>query len=153
MPVSLNLIATRLRDLDAFGLRVIGRERAAAAHLHARSAVAAKSTAQVRELSGGNQQKVFLGRTLDRAGTQVLLVDEPTRGVDIGGRAAIHDLLRAAAAEGLIVVFTSTETEELRDLADEIITMRDGLTVGHHVPPPSTSVILRETTHDDGAQS
>jgi ABC-type sugar transport system ATPase subunit len=153
MPVGLNLIATRLRDLDVGGLRALRRERSAAEELRTRSRVAAPLRARVRELSGGNQQKVFLGRTIDHAGTHVLLVDEPTRGVDIGGRAAIHDLLRAAAADGLIVIFTSTETEELRDLADEIVTMRDGEAIGYHRSPPTTSVIVRETTHDDGGAS
>ena len=112
--------------------------------------VAAKASARVRQLSGGNQQKVFLGRTLARPHTHVLLVDEPTRGVDIGGRAAIHDLLRDAAADGLVVIFTSTETEELRDLADVIITMRDGRAIRVHSSPPSTAQILLETTHDEG---
>ena len=149
MTVALNLIATRLRDLDVAGFRAVGRERVVAAQLRASSGVAAPSATRVRDLSGGNQQRVFVGRALDRAATHVLLVDEPTRGVDIGGRSAIHDLLRSAAAGGLIVVFTSTETEELRELADEVVTMRDGETVGHHSPPPSTSVIVRETTHDD----
>ena len=53
------------------------------------------------------------------------------------------------AADGLIVVFTSTETEELRELADELVTMRDGETIAHHASPPATSVIVRETTHDE----
>ena len=147
-PVGLNLIATRLSALGVAGFRSVSRERAAAARLRETAGVAARVDATVRELSGGNQQKVFLGRTLD-AGSRLLLVDEPTRGVDVGGRASIHDLLRAAAADGLIVVFTSTETEELRELADELVTMRDGRTIGRHAPPPATSVIVRETTHDE----
>jgi len=153
MPVWLNLVATRLRDLDVAGFRAVGRERAAASRLRTAAGVVAGAGARVRELSGGNQQKVFVGRTLERPGTHVLLVDEPTRGVDIGGRAAIHDLIRSAAADGLVVVFTSTETEELRELADVIVTMRDGARVGYHASPPTTSVILRETTHDEGALS
>lgn len=147
-PVGLNLIATRLAELGIAGLRRVRRERATAARLHESAHVAARLDAPVRALSGGNQQKVFLGRTLD-AGSHLLLVDEPTRGVDVGGRAAIHDLLRAAAAAGLIVVFTSTETEELRDLADELVTMRDGAVIAHHARPPATSVIVLETTHDE----
>jgi ABC-type sugar transport system ATPase subunit len=147
-PVGLNLIATRLAALGVAGFRSVARERATAARLRESAGVAARVDTAVRALSGGNQQKVFLGRTLD-AGARLLLVDEPTRGVDVGGRAAIHDLLRAAAVAGLIVVFTSTETEELRELADELITMRDGSTIAHHAAPPATSVIIRETTHDE----
>ena len=77
-------------------------------------------------LSGGNQQKVFVGRCLDRDDVFALLLDEPTRGVDIGGRAAIHQLLRQAADAGLVVIFASTELEELLELGDVIVTMRDG---------------------------
>lgn len=147
-PVGLNLIATRLAGLGIAGFRSLTRERAAATRLHGAAGIAARIDATVRSLSGGNQQKVFVGRTLD-AGARLLLVDEPTRGVDVGGRAAIHDLLRAAAGDGLIVLFTSTETEELRELADELITMRDGAPIAHHTSPPATSVIIRETTHDE----
>jgi ABC-type sugar transport system ATPase subunit len=149
-PVGLNLIATRLGALDRAGFRSVRRERTVAARLRESAGIPARVDATVRELSGGNQQKVFLGRTLD-AGSHLLLVDEPTRGVDVGGRASIHDLLRAAAAAGLIVIFTSTETEELRELSDELVTMRDGATIAHHASPPTTSVIVRETTHDEGA--
>lgn len=147
-PVGLNLIATRLATLGVAGFRRVRRERVAAARLRESAHVAARLDTPARKLSGGNQQKVFLGRTLD-AGSHLLLVDEPTRGVDVGGRASIHDLLRAAAADGLIVIFTSTETEELRELADELVVMRDGETIAHHASPPPTSVIVRETTHDE----
>jgi len=153
MPVGLNLIATRLDELDSLGIRRPAKERGVAERLRTVAAVAAGITTPVRDLSGGNQQKVFLGRTLERDATHVLLVDEPTRGVDIGGRSAIHDLLRAAASRGLVVIFTSTETEELRELADVIVTMRDGRCIRTHASPPSTSVLLRETTHDDGSGS
>ncbi len=49
------------------------------------------------------------------------------------------------------MLFTSTETEELRELADELVTMRDGATIAHHATPPATSVVIRETTHDEEA--
>ena len=80
-------------------------------------------------MSGGNQQKVFVSRCLGRDDVYALLLDEPTRGVDIGGRAAMHRLLRAAADAGLVVVFSSTELEELLELGDVIITMREARVV------------------------
>ena len=83
-------------------------------------------------LSGGNQQKVFVGRCLGRDDVRVLLLDEPTRGVDIGGRAAIHHLLREAADGGVVVLFSSTELEELLDLGDVIVTMHEGVAVQRH---------------------
>lgn len=151
MPVGLNLVATRLSDLASAGFRNMRREGRAAELLRHSAGVMAPLGARVRGLSGGNQQKVFVGRTLQQAGTHVLLVDEPTRGVDIGGRAAIHEVLRAAAADGLVVVFTSTETEELRELADAVVTMRDGRSIRMHESPPPTSVLVLETTHEEGA--
>jgi ribose transport system ATP-binding protein len=88
--------------------------------------VRARSLAQpVGELSGGNQQKVLLGRALlhDPA---VLLLDEPTRGVDVGARAEIHRLLRELAARGQAIVVASSELEELFALADRILVLAAG---------------------------
>jgi ABC-type sugar transport system ATPase subunit len=80
-------------------------------------------------LSGGNQQKVLLGRCLERSGTRVLLLDQPTRGVDVGGRAEIHRLVRLAAGSGMAVMVASNELEEILGLADTVVTMFAGRTV------------------------
>jgi ABC-type sugar transport system ATPase subunit len=79
----------------------------------------------VGELSGGNQQKVLLGRALlhDPA---VLLLDEPTRGVDVGARAEVHRRLRELAARGQAIVVASSELEELFALADRILVLAAG---------------------------
>jgi ribose transport system ATP-binding protein len=79
----------------------------------------------VAELSGGNQQKVLLGRALlqDPA---VLLVDEPTRGVDVGARAEVHRLLSGLAARGKAIVVASSEIDELFALADRILVLARG---------------------------
>jgi ABC-type sugar transport system ATPase subunit len=82
--------------------------------------------APVAELSGGNQQKVLIGRCLERAGTTILLLDDPSRGVDVRGRADIHRLVRHAAAAGSPVLFASTELDELLELSDVIVTMYRG---------------------------
>jgi ABC-type sugar transport system ATPase subunit len=76
-------------------------------------------------LSGGNQQKVALARCL-AVEPRILLLDEPTRGVDIGAKAEIHRLLRAAAAAGLAVVCSSSETPELLELCDRILVFHRG---------------------------
>jgi ribose transport system ATP-binding protein len=89
-------------------------------------AVRARSLDQpVAELSGGNQQKVLLGRALlqDPA---VLLVDEPTRGVDVGARAEVHRLLLALAGRGKAIVVASSEIDELFALADRILVLARG---------------------------
>jgi len=79
----------------------------------------------VTALSGGNQQKVLLARCLLRS-PKVLLLDEPTRGVDASAKAEIYALLRELADEGLSIVFTSTEFEETRSLADRALVLCRG---------------------------
>ena len=76
-------------------------------------------------LSGGNQQKVMLARWLVH-GTRVLLLDEPTRGVDVGARADIYSLIRELAAAGTAIVVVSSEIEEVLGLADRVLVVADG---------------------------
>jgi ribose transport system ATP-binding protein len=79
----------------------------------------------VRTLSGGNQQKVVLARWLMRD-CRVLLLDEPTRGVDVGARSEIYVLIRSLAARGVAVVVVSSEMEEVLGLADRVLVVREG---------------------------
>ncbi len=88
----------------------------------------ASTETPVGRLSGGNQQKVVLGRWLMRA-PQILILDEPTRGVDIGARAEIHKLIRDFAEKGMAVLVVSSEPEELPDLCDRVLVMAEGLIV------------------------
>ena len=81
--------------------------------------------APVGRLSGGNQQKVVIGQWLARA-PRILILDEPTRGVDIGARAEIHRLIRELAASGMAVIVISSEPEELPDLCDRVLVMVEG---------------------------
>ncbi|MGE5814572.1 MAG: sugar ABC transporter ATP-binding protein [Acidobacteriota bacterium] len=83
----------------------------------------------VRWLSGGNQQKVVLARWF-RPETQVLLLDEPTRGVDVMAKAEIHTYLRGLAAEGRALLVASSEIPELLEICDRILVMRAGAIVG-----------------------
>jgi len=78
-----------------------------------------------RTLSGGNQQKILLARWLVH-GTRVLLLDEPTRGVDVGARAEIYSLIRTLAAEGAAIVVISSEIEEVLGLSDRVLVIADG---------------------------
>ena len=85
--------------------------------------------APVATLSGGNQQKVVLGRVL-ATGPRVLLLDEPTRGIDVGAKAEVHRLIRELAESGLAIVMVSSVLQELLLTCDRIVVMRGGRTVG-----------------------
>ncbi|WP_338784278.1 sugar ABC transporter ATP-binding protein [Streptomyces sp. DG1A-41] len=86
----------------------------------------------VRTLSGGNQQKAVLARWLLR-GCRVLLLDEPTRGVDVGARAELYAVVRRLADEGLAVLLVSSEVPEVLGLADRVLVLREGRVV-HRAP-------------------
>ena len=122
-----NLVATRLGSLSRLGF-IRGRAlRETARRLVDFVKVDRERIDDtVEHFSGGNQQKIFLGRCLDREDVKLLLLDEPTRGVDVAGRAEIHQLIRQAALAGVAVLFASTELDEILDLADHVVTMFGG---------------------------
>ena len=125
-----NLVATRLAALSRGGALRRRAMRGCAGGLAQLVGVDGGRLDQpTGNLSGGNQQKVFIGRCLERDGVDVMLLDEPTRGVDVGGRADIHALVRAFTGEGRCALFASTELDELLDLSDVIVTMFEGRVV------------------------
>ena len=83
----------------------------------------------VGNLSGGNQQKVVLARWLALR-PKVLIVDEPTRGIDVGAKVEVHNLLFQMAASGIAIIVISSELTEVLSLADRIVTMREGRVTG-----------------------
>jgi ABC-type sugar transport system ATPase subunit len=99
--------------------------------------------AEVGSLSGGNQQKVVLGRWLE-AEPRLLLLDDPTRGVDVGAKHEIYLLIRQLAEEGRVVLFRSTELPELVGLADRILVFHRGSLV---LELDDSSVTDREVLH------
>jgi ABC-type sugar transport system ATPase subunit len=152
--VERNLTVTRLRRLSRLGVLLRRRVQRAARELATMAGVHVdRLGSPVASLSGGNQQKALLGRALQLEGTALLALDEPTRGVDVGGRADIHDLVRAAAREGTAVIFSSTELDEVLDLADVVVTIFAGRIVSI-VPraQASASAILADMTTTHAAQ-
>jgi inositol transport system ATP-binding protein len=83
----------------------------------------------VQHLSGGNQQKVLVGRWLLTA-PRILILDEPTRGIDVGAKAEIHRLISTLAAEGAAVIMISSEMPEILGMSDRIMVMRQGRVAG-----------------------
>jgi ribose transport system ATP-binding protein len=90
---------------------------------------AASAEQKIRELSGGNQQKVLLARWLCK-NPKFLILDEPTRGIDIGAKGEIQELINELANSGLGVLMISSELEELVEGSSRVIVMRDGERVG-----------------------
>ena len=86
----------------------------------------------IRTLSGGNQQKVVVGRWL-LGGTKLLLLDEPTRGVDVGARAELYQVIHDLAARGVGILLVSSEVPEVLGLADRVLVMREGHLI-HEAP-------------------
>ncbi|RKN04763.1 sugar ABC transporter ATP-binding protein [Streptomyces radicis] len=102
---------------------------------------------EVRFLSGGNQQKVVIAKWL-AARPMVLLFDEPTRGVDVGAKAAIHTLVRELAGEGLAVLLISSELPELIGMSDRLLVMAEGHLAGELPAGASEEDIMRLATTD-----
>ncbi|MDD1475376.1 sugar ABC transporter ATP-binding protein [Arthrobacter sp. H16F315] len=143
-----NLVATRLDSLSRAGFVRSRALRSIASGLARIVGLESKMASPVGTFSGGNQQKAFLGRCLMRGDKGVLLLDEPTRGVDVAGRSEIHRLIRDAATAGNAVVFASTELDEILDLADEVVTLSAGRIVSARPRAEvTTEELLSDMTH------
>lgn len=132
LPLSIadNLTATRLSAFSPGwgwgGWLDLGRQRASARHWIDKLRIRAWSTEQrVRALSGGNQQKVAIGRLLHQDAT-VLLLDEPTRGIDVGSKEQVYEVIANCAAAGKAVLMVSSYLPELFGLCDRLAVMRRG---------------------------
>jgi ribose transport system ATP-binding protein len=128
-PVARNISMASLRRFATAGfLSRAAERRAAEEQVRALEIRPADIAREVRTLSGGNQQKVVLARWLLRD-CRVLLLDEPTRGVDVGARSEIYALVRALADRGVAVVVVSSEIPEVLGLADRVLVVADGTVV------------------------
>jgi ABC-type sugar transport system ATPase subunit len=146
-----NLTANGLRRLGNLGwardstVRGTARGLADGCHFDQRKLRDAPET-----LSGGNQQKLLMGRSagVDGDRSRILLLSEPTRGVDINSRGEIYQVLRRAASEGSTVIFASTDLEEIFELSDTIWTLFGGEVQGvYDRRKVTTSQVLADMTH------
>lgn len=125
-----NILLAALPHFTRFGILSTRRQRAVADELIKRLDIRTPSASTpLRNLSGGNQQKVILARWLCRR-PQLLLMDEPTRGIDIGAKAEVQRLIDEVAQEGLGVLMISSELEEVIEGSDRVVVMQEGRKVG-----------------------
>jgi len=130
MSVASNLSMLVLEKRSKFGVLRRLAERRAAQHWKNTIQIRCRSVTQaVESLSGGNQQKVLIGTRLE-ARPQILVLNEPTRGVDVGARAEIHGYLRNEATRGTAVLWVTSDVEEAVFVTDRLLVMRDGEIVG-----------------------
>ena len=121
-----NIVMTKLDAVSGVGLLSWAKVREAARAIVRRLDIrAASERTPIGTLSGGNQQKAVIGRWLF-AGSRLLLLDEPTRGVDVESKAQIYAIIREIAAAGAGVIFVSSEVEELPRVCDRALVLRGG---------------------------
>jgi rhamnose transport system ATP-binding protein len=131
MAVTQNTSLAILKQISTLGWIDFRRERTLAESFVRRFSIKTASIdAPVGELSGGNQQKVALARWLATE-PAVLILDEPTQGVDVGAKAEIHRLMGELAAQGLAILMISSELPEILGMSDRIAIMHNGTVVGH----------------------
>jgi galactofuranose transport system ATP-binding protein len=150
MSVRENMTLVILPRLTSMGIVDEARQREIVDKFMKRLAIKASSAEQkIRELSGGNQQKVLLARWLC-ADPKLLILDEPTRGIDVGAKAEIQALIRELADQGLGVLMISSELEEITEGADRVFVLSDGRTVADlsHAEA-SAGAIIAAMAHGD----
>jgi ABC-type sugar transport system ATPase subunit len=128
--IAWNIASTNLEEVSPRGWFSATRANALALRFVQRLRIRTSGTRQrVGRLSGGNQQKVLLAKWVARR-PRVLMVDEPTRGVDVGARTEIYNVLRELAAEGTAVLLVSSDLTEVLSLSDRIVVLAEGRTAG-----------------------
>jgi len=138
MPIVKNLSMAVLPELTPGGVLRPRRERSLARRFIEQLRIKATSATQiVRSLSGGNQQKVVLGKWL-AAEPRILILDEPTHGVDVGTKADVHRTISQLAARGLTILMISSELPEILGMSDRVLVMREGRLVAEFTREQAT---------------
>jgi ABC-type sugar transport system ATPase subunit len=138
MDVGENVTICTLRDVAAVGLVSRGRERQMAARsVEEMTVKTASLESAITSLSGGNQQKCIIGRWL-LTRPKVLLLDDPTRGIDVGAKAELYRLVDRLCRDGLGIIVTSSELPELLTLCDRILVLCEGRITGEFTRAEAT---------------
>ncbi len=132
LPIFQNISLPSLKKTSKSGFLRLAEEFALARKYSERLDLRASSLSQdVGTLSGGNQQKVVIGKWLATR-PRVIILDEPTKGIDIGSKAAVHEFISELAAEGLAIIMVSSELPEIMGMSDNVIVMREGRIAGRY---------------------
>ena len=130
MPIAANTSMASLAGVSTGGWLRLGRERSLAREWAERLKTRLRDVTQpARELSGGNQQKVVLGKWLN-AEPKVLILDEPTRGIDVGAKAEVHRLMADLAGQGKGILMISSDLPEVLSMSDRVLVMSQGRLTG-----------------------
>jgi ribose transport system ATP-binding protein len=138
MAITTNVEAANLAEVTSGWLVNSAKERSLAEKYVRQLDISTSSIEQeVRRLSGGNQQKTLVGKWL-AIQPKVLIVDEPTRGVDVGAKSEIHHLLRSLAEQGVGIIMISSELPEVIGMSDRILVMHEGAIAGEVMAADAT---------------
>jgi ABC-type sugar transport system ATPase subunit len=153
LPISVNATMANVEQISKFGFLDLEKQNAAGADYIAKLRIKAQSGKQLAgRLSGGNQQKVVIAKWLFRQAS-VFLFDEPTRGIDVGAKVEVFDLMSELAKQGAAILMVSSELPELIQVADRIVVMRQG-SISGELPGRTTQedimrlAALEETTSE-----
>ncbi len=153
LPISVNATMANVEKISKFGFLDLKKQNEAASEFIAKLRIKAQSERQLAgRLSGGNQQKVVIAKWLFRQ-ARVFLFDEPTRGIDVGAKVEVFDLMSELAKQGAAILMVSSELPELLQMADRIVVMRQGRISGE-LPRGATQeqimrlAALEETTSE-----
>ena len=131
-PVLENLGLATLRSTSRYGLADLAGQRTRSTAVSEKLRIRMASIDQpIRDLSGGNQQKAVFGRWV-LAGSKVLLLDEPTRGVDVGAKVEIYNIINEVTAQGGAVLMVSSELPEILGMSDRVVVMSGGRIAGEN---------------------
>ncbi|WP_432699419.1 sugar ABC transporter ATP-binding protein [Kluyvera cryocrescens] len=153
LPIAQNISLPQLNKLNPRGVLNDAREWQLADEYARRLQVKAFSWRQpVETLSGGNQQKVVIGKWL-ATHPEVIILDEPTKGIDIGSKAAVHQFMSELVAQGLAVIMVSSELPEVMGMADRIIVMHEGLRVAEYQAGEATAETIVSAASGAGREA
>ncbi|MGH9657831.1 MAG: ATP-binding cassette domain-containing protein, partial [Bryobacteraceae bacterium] len=143
LAISRNMILANTRAISSYGFVSGDAEARVASGYVAKLWIKAPSVGQKAGfLSGGNQQKVVIGKWLFRD-ARIFLFDEPTRGIDVGAKAEVFELMDSLARQGAAILMVSSELPELLQVADRILVMRQGRITAELARPTTQEEIMR----------